>query len=64
MTSARYELRMTASRWTVWDTAKGTPATVKDVWQVGLELQVAEELTDALNWIHDLSLQTVTRNDR
>jgi hypothetical protein len=64
MASERYELRRTANRWTVWDTEKGTPATVKDVWQVDLELQVAEELTDALNWIHDLSLQTATRNDR
>jgi hypothetical protein len=61
MAGARYELRKTASRWTVWDTEKGTPATVKDVWQVDLELQVAEELTDALNWIHDQSLQRVTR---
>jgi len=53
MASERYELRRTANRWTVWDTAKGTPATVKDVWQVGLELQVAEELMDALNWIDE-----------
>lgn len=31
MASARYELRKTASGWTVWDTAKGTPAVVKGV---------------------------------
>jgi hypothetical protein len=30
-----------------------TPATVKDVWQVDLELEVAEELMDALNWIDE-----------
>lgn len=53
MTSTRYELRETASGWTVWDTAKGTPATIKDVWQVDLELEAAGELTDALNWLDD-----------
>jgi hypothetical protein len=49
MASTRYELRRTASGWTVWDTAKGTPAVVKGVWQVDLELEQADELTDALN---------------
>ena len=51
--SARYELQKTASSWTVWDTAKGTPALVKGVWQVDLELELADELTDALNWLAD-----------
>jgi hypothetical protein len=53
MASDRYELRKTASGWTVWDTAKGTPAVVKGVWQVDLELELADELTDALNWLAD-----------
>jgi hypothetical protein len=53
MASSRYELRKTADRWTVWDTAKGTPAVVKGVWQVDLELELADELTDALNWLDD-----------
>ena len=55
MASARYELRKTASGWTVWDTAKGTPAVVKGVWQVDLELELADELTDALNWLAELT---------
>jgi hypothetical protein len=50
---ARYELRKTTSGWTVWDTAKGTPAAVKGVWQVDLELELADDLTDALNWLDE-----------
>jgi hypothetical protein len=53
MATARYELRKTTSGWTVWDTAMSTPAVVKGVWQVDLELELADELTDALNWIDD-----------
>lgn len=51
MTNPRYELRKTASGWTVWDAATDTPATVDGVWQVGLEIQNAADLTDALNWL-------------
>ena len=51
MASARYELRKTTSGWTVWDTAMATPAVVKGVWQVDLELELADELADALNWL-------------
>jgi hypothetical protein len=51
MVSAKYELRKTASGWTVWDSAQGTPAVVKGVWQVHLELELADDLTDALNWL-------------
>ena len=51
MPNTRYELRKTTSGWTVWDTANDTPATVKGVWQVGLELEIADDLTDALNWL-------------
>ena len=29
------------------------PAVVKGVWQVDLELELADELTDALNWLAD-----------
>ena len=41
-----YELRRTNNgfRQTVWDTANGT-----GVWQIDLELQLAHELTDALD---------------
>jgi hypothetical protein len=53
MASVRYELRKTTSGWTVWDSAKGTPAVVKGVWQVDLELELADELADALNWLDD-----------
>jgi hypothetical protein len=53
MASIRYELRKTASGWTVWDTEKGTPADVKGVWQVDLELELADDLTDALNWLDE-----------
>jgi hypothetical protein len=53
MASARYELRNTTSGWTVWDTVIGTPAAVKGVWQVDLELELADELADALNWLDD-----------
>ena len=53
MATARYELRKTTSGWTVWDAAMGTPAVVKGVWQVDLELELADELTDALNWLDD-----------
>lgn len=51
MTSTRYELRQTTSGWTVWDTTTGTPATVDGVWQVGLEIQTADDLCDSLNWL-------------
>ena len=53
MASIRYELRKTTSGWTVWDTEKGTPATVKGVWQVDLGLELADDLTDALNWLDE-----------
>jgi hypothetical protein len=53
MATTRYELRKTASGWTAWDPATGTPAVVKGVWQVDLELEAADELTDALNWLAD-----------
>jgi hypothetical protein len=61
MASARYELRKTASGWTVWDTAKRTPAVVKNVWQVDLELELADDLTDAMNRLDamfDVSVKT------
>ena len=53
MTSARYELRKTVSGWTVWDTVTETPAVVKGAWQVDLELEIADDLADALNWLND-----------
>ena len=52
MASNRYELRKTVSGWTVWDTATDAPATVNGVWQVSLDLQDADELTDSLNWLN------------
>jgi hypothetical protein len=53
MASTRYELRKTVSGWTVWDAATGAPATVDGVWQVGPEIQTADDLTDSLNWLED-----------
>jgi hypothetical protein len=44
----------------VWDTAKGTPAVVKGVWQVDLELEQADELTDALNWLDERASSDAT----
>ena len=54
MASTRYELRKTQSGYTAWDTKTGTPATVDGVWQVGLEIQNADDLTDSLNWLDSL----------
>ena len=51
MASTRYELRRTTSGWTVWDIATNTPASVDGCWQVGLDIQIADELTDSLNWL-------------
>lgn len=51
MTSSRYEIRQTASGWTVWDTAKNTPASVDGCWQTGLEIQTADDLCGSLNWL-------------
>lgn len=45
----RYELRVFEGRWAVWDTVKNTPAVVNDVWQVDLEMEVADDLVDLLN---------------
>ena len=53
MANPRYELRKTENKFTVWDTATGTPATVDGVWQVGLDVQNADDLTDSLNWLED-----------
>jgi beta-phosphoglucomutase-like phosphatase (HAD superfamily) len=40
------------------------PAVVKSVWQVDLELELADELTDALNWLDDHAREHVTRHER
>ena len=48
MANTRYDLRKTKSGWTVRDTAKGTPAIVKDAWRVDLTLEAADELADGV----------------
>ena len=47
----RYEARRLSLRkgWTVWDTIKNTPAVVREVWQVGLSEDAAEDLAKWLN---------------
>ena len=59
MASTRYELRKTVSGWTVWDTGTGTPATVDGVWQVDLNLDIADDLTDSLNWLDERASSVV-----
>ncbi len=53
MPRTRYELRKTSSGWSVWDRAVDTPAAIDGVWQVGFQLEVADDLMKALNWLHD-----------
>jgi hypothetical protein len=47
MASARYELRKTASGWTVWDPAKGTPIVAIPIFIV-LANRVVHENAEAI----------------
>lgn len=51
----RYEMRFLESGWAVWDMEKNTPAAVGEVWQVDLDMEVADDLTDLLNGMERLS---------
>lgn len=62
MAYLRYELRKTVSGWTVWDTATGTPASVDGCWQVGLDIQIADDLTDSLNWLEKRGARVQSRD--
>lgn len=45
----RYELRKLDNGWAVWDTQTNAPAVVNGCWQVDLEMEAADDLTDLLN---------------
>jgi hypothetical protein len=45
----RYEMRQVNSGWTVWDTQTNAPAVVEGRWQVDLNMEDADDLTDLLN---------------
>lgn len=51
----RYEMRKLESGWPVWDMEKNTPAAVGGKWQVDLDMEVADDLTDLLNGMERLS---------
>jgi hypothetical protein len=50
---ARYDLREDTFGWTVFDIWTGKPVIVHDTPQVGLEIQDADELAEALTWLSD-----------
>jgi hypothetical protein len=50
--TARYDIRPHGDRWMVFDTITGSPATVNGVWQVDLCLEDADDLADALSYLH------------
>jgi hypothetical protein len=52
MATARYDIRPHGNRWMVFDTMTGSPATVNGVWQVDLCLEDADDLADALSYLH------------
>jgi hypothetical protein len=40
------------NRWMVFDTITGSPAAVNGVWQIDLSLEDADDLADALSYLH------------
>lgn len=50
---ARYDLREDLEGYTVFDVWTGAPVIIKGVPQVGLEVQDADELAEALTWLAD-----------
>lgn len=48
---ARYDCREDAFGWTVFDIWTGEPVIVHDVPQIGLDIQDADELSEALTWL-------------
>ena len=45
----RYEMRLLDNGWAVWDTETKAPAVVKDRWQTGMDMEMADDLVDLLN---------------
>lgn len=50
---ARYDLRKDREGYTVFDVWTGAPVIIKGMPQVGLEVQDADELAEALTWLAD-----------
>lgn len=57
----RYDLRKLDSGWAVWDRQTDGPALVDGVWQTGLSMEDADDLTDLLNSA-DLYQTNTTKN--
>lgn len=49
----RYDLRRDDEGWTVHDIWTGWPAVVKGAEQVGLDIEVADDLVDLLNLLNE-----------
>jgi hypothetical protein len=50
--AARFNMRRDDEGWTVFDIWTGWPALVKGVEQVGLDIEVADDLVDLLNFLN------------
>jgi hypothetical protein len=50
---ARYDLREDQNGWTVFDIWTGQPVIIRGMPQVGLDIQDADELAEALTWQAD-----------
>jgi hypothetical protein len=51
--AARYDMRRDSEGYTVFDIWTGWPALVKGVEQVGLDIEVADNLVDLLNILNE-----------
>jgi hypothetical protein len=58
---ARYDLREDRTGWTVFDIATGAPVIYWGMPQVGLDVQDADEVAEALSWLADRDDQQVRR---
>lgn len=58
-TPARYDLREDSEGWTVYDLWTGAPVAINEVLQIGLDIQDADELAEALTWLADHGDRTV-----
>jgi hypothetical protein len=56
----RYEVRLLANGWAVWDTFSRTPAAVDGMWQVSLSQANAVDLANMLNHFSTLPRQKST----
>ena len=50
---ARYDLREDDHGWTVFDMWTGVPVVYRGMPQIGLDIQDADELAEALTWLAD-----------